>query len=233
MQQVEAEELIKNASSDQAWVMGGYQPTEWEAQLTLKKQYPDRIKTCYGLHPWFIKSDEFDLSLDLEALKIWSDQADLIGEVGLDFFGDAQHLKKDTQINVFEKQLDVIQGKPFVFHIVQAHGKALEILNDHNVKGFVHSFSGSIEMAEQYISHGILLSFGTNILNKNFKKAREVIKEIPLGSLLIESDTPSHALDEECPLGNLDKVYKEAALIRGISVEELKNQVQSNFQKLF
>ena len=90
----EGEEIITGAPDELSWVLGGYQPSEWEAQLALKQKFPERIKTCYGLHPWFVRSEEFNLSLDLEALKIWSDQADFIGEVGLDFFGDPQVLKK-------------------------------------------------------------------------------------------------------------------------------------------
>lgn len=225
----EAIELIESTPNDQGWVLGGYQPNEWECQVSLKNKFPHRIKTCYGLHPWYVKSDEFDLSRDSEDLKIWSDQADFIGEVGLDFFGDESILKKDTQIHVFEKQLELAMGKPFVLHVVQAHGKALEILKDHPVKGFVHSFSGSIEVAERYLQEGLLLSFGTNLLNENFKKARETFKELPIEKILIESDTPSHALDTESPLRNLQLVYKEAAKIRGMDLEGFREQIATNF----
>lgn len=222
----------KSQASEFIWVMGGYQPSEWEVQVELKQTYPQSLKTCYGLHPWYVKSEEFDLSRDMEALKIWIDQADFIGEVGLDFFGDAQTLKKDLQLNVFEKQLQLSTGRPYVFHIVQAHGPALDILKDYNTSGYIHSFTGSIEVAEQYIDLGYLLSFGPNVLNPNYKKAREVLAEIPLDKLLLESDTPSHPLDEADPMKNLQKVYEEVSRIRGLSMLELADLVNSNFQRL-
>lgn len=236
LEEDEVQKIYSNAiaqfTATPCWVMGGYQPSEWESQVHLKNLFPSAIKTCYGLHPWYVKSDEFDLSRDMEALKIWVAQADFIGEVGLDFFGDEAHLKKELQTHVFEMQLELSHGQPFVFHIVQGHGQALEILKDYSVNGFVHSFSGSIEVAEQYLDQGLLLSFGPNILNPNYKKARAVVSEIPLESLLIESDTPSHPLDESDPLQNLHKVYQEVSRIRGLSVLELRQLVNKNFQRL-
>ena len=228
----EAKSVLSNAPEDQQWIFGGYQPSEWEAQIELKKLYPDRFQTCFGLHPWYIKSSEFDLARDIESLKLWADQADFIGEVGLDFFGDESILKKDMQLNVFEQQLELNTTKPFVLHIVQAHGKALDILKNYSIKGFVHSFSGSIEVAEKYLSHNILLSFGPNILNENFKNARETLAKLPLEAILIESDTPSNAIDENNPLDKLQKVYEEAAKIKEIDVEDLKQQVIQNFKSL-
>jgi TatD DNase family protein len=217
----EATEFIQGADADKQWIMGGYQPSEWEHQVALKNQFPERIKTCFGLHPWFIKSKEFELSRDLEELKIWADQADFIGEVGLDFFGDEATLKKEAQINVFERQLEIAHNKPFVFHIVQAHGKALEILKDYSVKGFVHSFSGSVEVAEQYMANSILISFGPNILNDNFKKAREALEKLPKEAILFESDTPSNAIDDGNPNKVFEEVLNKAAEIRSTTVEEL------------
>ncbi len=227
----EADQTVQS-NPNHFWILGGYQPSEWEAQVYLKKQFPKQIRSCYGLHPWYVKSDEFEISRDLEALKIWSAQADFLGEVGLDFFGDDAHLKKELQINVFEQQLDLSTGQPFVFHVVKAHGKALEVLNNFSVKGFVHSFSGSIEVAEKYFAEGILLSFGPNILNENFKKGRQAVAELPKEALLIESDTPGHPLDEEDPIENLNKVYEEVASLRQTSVDDLKAQVRLNLENL-
>lgn len=228
----DAAKVIENRGENYHWVMGGYQPSEWEQQVYIKKKNPQKVSTCYGLHPWFVKSQEFDIDRDLEDLKIWVDQADFIGEVGLDFHGDDQNLNKELQINVFEQQLNLGLNKPYVFHIVQAHGQALSILKDYKVKGFIHSFSGSLEVAEQYIDFGLMLSFGSNVLNENYKKARQSLQEIPLESLLIESDCPSYPLDESDPIHTLDEVYKEVARLRQISVDELAAQVAENMEKI-
>lgn len=200
--------------------------------MALKQKYPQNIYTSFGLHPWFIKSDEFSFSRHFEDLKIWVDQADFIGEVGLDFIGDAEIIRKETQINLFEKQLGISSSKPFVLHVVQAHGKALEILKNFSIRGFVHSFSGSIEVAESYLAEGLMLSFGPGILNENFKKAREALKEVPLTHLLVESDTPSNPLDDSDPLLQLEETYEAVARIRGEEVQEIKDQVSQNLQSL-
>lgn len=228
----EALQVIETAGASKKWIMGGYQPTEWEHQVELKNQFPDQIKTCFGLHPWYIKSKEFDLSRDLDELKIWAEQADFVGEVGLDFFGDESTLKKEIQLNVFERQLEIAHNKPFVFHVVQAHGKALDILKDYSVKGFVHSFSGSIEVAEQYLSHNVLLSFGPNILNDNFKKAREALRLLPDEGILFESDSPSNAIDDSDPNDKIASVLSAAAEIRKTTVEELIKINSQNILKL-
>ena len=212
--------------------MGGYQPSEWEQQVHLKNQYPDQILTCFGLHPWFVKSDEFQISRHFEDWKIWVDQADFIGEVGLDFFGDEDVVRKEIQLSIFEKQLEISASKPYVLHLVQAHGEALSILKNYSIKGFIHSCSGSIEVAENYMNEGLLLSFGPTILSERFKKSRAALKEIPLSHLLIESDAPSNPLDTSDPIETLEATYSEAAKIRQMDVDELKAQVSTNLLRL-
>lgn len=223
---------LEKSSIDQ-WVMGGYEPKEWDVQLQLKDQFPGKIKTCFGLHPWYVRSDQFELDCDFDLLKEKVFDADLIGEVGLDFFERDGDLKKELQISVFEKQLEMSTGQPFVFHIVKAHGKALEILNDHPVKGFVHSFSGAPEVASSYLDLGLLLSFSPAILNENNKKARAALEVTPVEKLLIESDSPSGPESDEYSQQSLLNVAGEVAKIKGVGLEDLYKQVELNFQTLF
>jgi len=123
-------------------------------------------------------------------------------------------------------------SKPFVLHVVQAHGKALDLLKDYEVKGFVHGYSGSTEVAEQYFDMGILLSFGTGVLNENFKKARQAVKDLPAEAILIESDTPSSHDDRGDSLDLRMQVLNEVAKIRQVTVEELERQVSINIKSV-
>lgn len=243
---------LQSAEPNKQWVLGGYDPQDWRQQIEFKSLAPTQVKTAFGLHPWYVKSEYFGLNDDFEKLKEMIFQADLFGEIGLDYFGDGD-LKKQLQLEVFERQLAFGNDKPFVFHIVQAHGDALALLNDFSVRGYVHSFSGSIEVAEKYVAEGILLSFGPNILNENFKKSRETLQELPLEAILIESDAPHYGVrntgdptsqggedegkaslqEATNPNETLLKVAREVAMLKNIELSELLSQVELNFKKLF
>ena len=212
--------------------MGGYDPSEWKVQVHLKQMFPDAIETCFGLHPWYVKSDIFEEQRDLKVFQDYTKNTQFVGELGLDFFDRGDELYKERQLNIFEKQLELSKGKSFVFHVVQAHGQALEILKGHSLKGFIHSFTGSKEVALQYYKQGILLSFGPSLLKPNYLKAREALEALPLESLLVESDTPSRPKDLMDPVMALEEVYAEIAKIKNISVEELKKVVSSNLKSL-
>jgi len=212
--------------------MGGYSPEDWLAQEKVKEQNPNLFYSAYGLHPWYVRSPEFKLQEDLEQLKTYVDRADFIGEVGLDYSENGMDLKKEIQLHTFETQLDLGYDRPYVFHIVQAHGPALNLLKDYRVKGFVHGFSGALEVAQAYWDLGISLSFGPQILNPQFKKAREVLKEIPLSFLLLESDAPKDNMDESDPTSLYFQVVREAASIKGMAQGDLVEQVTENLEKL-
>lgn len=223
---------MEKSPKDLVRVMGGYSPEDWLAQEKVKEQYPGLFYSAYGLHPWYVRSPDFDLQESLEQLKIHVDRADFIGEVGLDYFENGMDLKKEIQLHAFETQLDLGCDRPYVFHIVQAHGPALNLLKDYQAKGFVHAFSGALEVAEAYWDLGISLSFGPQILNPQFKKARQVLKEIPLSFLLLESDAPQNQEDKADPTSLYLQVVREVSLIKGLSEEKLMIQVAQNIEKL-
>jgi TatD DNase family protein len=152
--------------------------------------------------------------------------------VGLDFYGDKSLLKKELQMHVFEEQLDLATQHPVVLHVVQAHGAALNILKDFSLKGFVHNFTGSIEVAEQYLDQGILLSFGTSLLKEHFKNAQESFRKLPLEAILLESDSPSDPLDTSDPVEIYNQVIHRAAEIKALSEEEVREQISKNILSL-
>ncbi len=225
-------QTVDQSDSNRLWVMGGYEPKEWGIQKQYKKLYPDKILTSFGLHPWFIKSNDFNFDRDLEAMMMQSAEADLIGEIGLDYAGDKAVLNKELQIKLFTKQIELGFGKPFVLHIVQAHGDTLIRLRDYKIKGYIHSFSGSIEVALEYLKHNFLLSFGPRIFEASSKRIVQVIQEIPLDKILIESDSPSRAGENPHCNEILLKVTQEVAKIKQVSVEDLQKQVEDNFMNL-
>ncbi|MCJ8276468.1 MAG: TatD family hydrolase, partial [Bdellovibrionales bacterium] len=102
----------------------------------------------------------------------------------------------------------------------------------YSVTGFVHSFSGSYEVGKRYFDQGILLSFGPGVLSKNFIKARECLKKLPLEALLIESDAPYTRDDQSDPVKTFFSVAEEVAKIKEIKVDLLFEKVEENFKRL-
>ncbi len=113
-----------------------------------------------------------------------------IGEIGLDYYWEPE--KKEAQKKVFKEQLLLARelDLPVIVHDRDAHGDILEILKEYRPKGIVHSFSGSVEMAEEILSLGMYLGIGGVITFNNAKRLPDVVKMLPLDRLLLETDAP-------------------------------------------
>lgn len=114
-----------------------------------------------------------------------------VAEIGLDYHYD--DTPRDIQKKWFELQLDLAEGKnlPVCIHDREAHGDIVEILKRHpNVRGMLHSFSGSRETAEELLKLGWYISISGVVTFKNAAKIIEVVEELPLERMLIETDTP-------------------------------------------
>lgn len=114
-----------------------------------------------------------------------------IGEIGLDYYWDTA--PREVQKKWFEKQMELARetGYPVIVHDREAHGDTLEMLRRYpDVKGILHSFSGSPEMAQELIKMGWYISFSGVLTFKNAAKLPEVAKIVPLDRMLIETDAP-------------------------------------------
>ncbi len=113
-----------------------------------------------------------------------------IGEIGLDYYWEPD--KKESQKELLIKQLLLAKelDLPVIIHDRDAHGDILEILKEYKPKGVVHSFSGSVEMAEEILKIGMYLGIGGVITFNNAKKLPDVVKALPLNRLLLETDAP-------------------------------------------
>jgi TatD DNase family protein len=226
------------------FLLGGINPVEWENQFTLKKKYPTHFGLCLGLHPYFVAASEVEAceqALDLLALKL--NEAMALGEAGLDF---RPHIMKDSeilQIEMFENQIEMAKAfqKPMVLHIVQAHEKALQVLDLWQAPergGFVHAFSGSFETAQKYIDHGFCISVGGAVTFEKNRKLQDCVRQIPIASLLIESDSPDQAPEGWSPQqmndsSSLFQIAEKIGLIRNLSAYEVLEVTTQNFKRLF
>ncbi len=151
----------------------------------------NEVYATVGLHPLDI-NDDFEEELDKIEDLIKEKKVVAIGEIGLDYYYDKSVEVKEKQAVVFKKQLAWARkyNLPVTIHMRDATQDVYEILKTSGVKGIMHCYSSSLEMAYKFIELGFLISISGVVTFKNAKEAKRVAKEIPLKYLVLETDTP-------------------------------------------
>lgn len=113
-----------------------------------------------------------------------------VGEIGLDYYWIKDN--KDKQKVLFKKMLDlaVKHNLPVIVHSRESVQDTYDILKEYNLTGSIHCYSGSTEMAKEFIKLGYYIGIDGPITYKNNKKQREMIKNIDINHILIETDSP-------------------------------------------
>ena len=195
----------------------------------------DNMYGTIGIHPEYVDNytdeDILFIKSNLNNLKIIA-----IGEIGLDYHYTKEN--KDKQINLFEKQLKLAEEEniPVIIHSREATLDTINTLKKYNVKGLIHSFSGSLETANEYIKMGYLLGVNGVITFKN-SNLKDVIRKIPLEHLVLETDSPYLTPEpfrgkQNSPAHILD-IAKYVAELKGVSLEKLSNITNKNLNKMF
>ncbi|CAN7147896.1 TatD family hydrolase [Paenibacillus sp. LjRoot56] len=162
-----------------------------------------------------------------------------IGEIGLDYYWDKS--PKDVQQRVFREQIRLARklGMPIVIHNRDAHQDILTILKEEKaaeVGGIMHCFSGSWETAKQCLNMNFHISFGGPVTFKNAVQPKEVLAQVPLDRLLIETDapylTPHPFRGKRNETGYVRLVAETAAEIRGMTLEEIAEITTNNAIRL-
>ena len=161
-----------------------------------------------------------------------------LGEIGLDYYWDDS--QKDRQKSILDAQLSMAEelDLPVIIHDREAHGDTMDVLRAHpNVRGVLHSFSGSAEMARQLLKNGWYISFSGPITYKNARSLREVAASVPLDRILIETDAPY--LPPEPHRGKINFsgylpfTAKAVADVKECPLEEIARQTTENAKALF
>ncbi len=159
--------------------------------LALAEKYSG-MYAAVGIHPHDAENVEDDLDA-LRSLRelLYHEKAVAIGEIGLDFHYDFSD--RAMQLKWFELQMELASrtGYPVVIHDREAHGICMDIIRQFpRVRGVVHSYSGSAEMAKELVRLGYYISVSGVVTFKNAGKILEVVKTVPIERLLIETDCP-------------------------------------------
>ena len=188
-----AEELVKRAvdAGVNRMVVPGYDQDSSRRAMELAAKYA-QVYAAVGIHPHDAKTAT---DKDFADLAAWTDDPKVVavGEIGLDYHYD--HSPRDVQARVFQTQLAIAnqKGLPVIIHDRDAHADVLAQLQAGKplaAGGIMHSFSGSLEMAEACMKLGFFLSFSGPLTFKNAKRPREVAAALPLDRLLVETDAP-------------------------------------------
>lgn len=207
-----------------------------KAGITLAEKY-EYIYAAVGVHPHDVKDINDG---DLETLKSWCRHKKVVavGETGLDYHYD--YSPRDLQVYWFKKQLELSRmvSLPVIIHSREACKETFDIVKESGVtNGVVHCFSGSAQVACDYLKLGFYIGIGGVITFKNAKKLIEVVEAVPMERLLIETDAPYLAPEPERGSRNdstlLKFVAEKIAQIKGISGQEVEKITEANGKKLF
>ena len=126
-----------------------------------------------------------------------------------------------------------------IIHSREAAADTLEIMKEHAVglRGVIHCFSYSKELANEYLKMGFYIGIGGVVTFKNSKKLKEIVREIPLNRILLETDCPYLAPSPYRGKRNsslyLPYVVQEIAELKGVTCEEVITQTEQNGKELF
>jgi TatD DNase family protein len=203
----------------------------------LSKEY-DIFYPTAGIHPDEADNNYLEKINELKEF-VSNNKVYAIGECGIDYHYTKENA--DIQKIIFRAQIELSIEKnlPLIIHMRDATLDTFNILKEYKgkIKGVMHCYSGSLEMAYEFIKLGFHISLGGPVTFKNAKEPKEVAKNIPLDKLLVETDcpflapTPYRGKRNESSYVTL--VAKEIAALRGISYEELEYATEKNTKELF
>lgn len=220
-------EAILNMSSD-------YSSIKTTVELT--KRY-DFIYGAIGIHPEH--ADQFDEEVKSEMFKLFENpKIRAIGEVGLDYYWDSNP-PKEIQIDTLKVQYDMARtlGVPVILHDREAHEDIMNVAKEYrDVVSVFHSYSGSVEMAREIIAIGGYIGISGVVTFKNARKLPEVVAEIPLNKMLIETDAPYMApvpfRGKRNQSDYLKNVVEKIAEIRNLTANEVMEATNLNAKTL-
>ena len=164
-----------------------------------------------------------------------------IGEIGLDYHWEKDTERRELQQKIFVEQLDIARqlNLPICVHNREAHGDTLKILKAEakGLRGVLHCFSGSLEMAKEIWKMGWLIGVDGPLTFKNAAKLPDIVKAAPADMLLIETDAPYMAPPPYRGKRNepayVVEIAKKVAEVRGITLEEVAGITTQNAENLY
>ncbi len=234
---VKPDDYIKNALDNNVGLLisSFCEKTDLELSTKYVDKY-DCLYTCVGYHPEIANDIDEDDYLILRNKILSNKKIIAIGEIGLDYHWDKEN--KDKQREVFRRQLALAEelNLPVVIHTRDAIEETYQILKEYKVKGVMHCFSGSLDMAKKFIGLGYKLGIGGVLTFKN-SKLYQVVEGVSLEDIVLETDSPylspepKRGSDNES--ANIPIIASRVAEIKNISLEGVEKITTENALRLF
>ena len=218
----------------------GTSPETSKEAIAQAQKYTN-MYTAVGIHPSdarFLTDPESEIAEIKKLILDKQSKCVALGEIGLDYhYPDTN---KEMQMTYFEGQMTLAEelNIPVVIHDRESHEDVMNVIRRHpTVKGVLHSFSGSKEMAEELVKLGWYISFSGTISFTNARKPKEVAASLPKDKVLIETDAPYLAPHPHRGTlnhsGKLEFTNKALADVWGISCEECARITEENAKRFF
>ena len=218
----------------------GTSPETSKEAIDQAKKY-DNMYTAIGIHPSdarFLSDPEREIEEIKNLILDKANKCVALGEIGLDYhYPDTN---KEMQMRYFEGQMNLAEeiDIPVVIHDRESHEDVMNVIRRHpKVKGVLHSFSGSKEMAEELVKLGWYISFSGTISFTNARKPKEVAAVLPKDKVLIETDAPYLAPHPHRGTlnhsGKLEFTNRALSAVWGISEEDCARITEENAKRFF
>ncbi|QIZ75937.1 TatD family hydrolase [Ferrimonas lipolytica] len=203
-------------------------------QLSARSQ----VRVAIGLHPCFSHQADADIAAMTQRLESVHPFI-AIGECGLDKVEGKLPLEQQLWLCQQQLLLAVKHHLPVILHVRNAHNELLQLLRAIPLPagGVVHGFSGSFELAMQYVRHNLLIGVGGVITYERAQKTRKTVSLLPLDKIIFETDSPDMPLSGNQGKANhphhLLNIVTAVASIRPESEQRLIHAHQKNCNSLF
>ena len=234
--------VIKNALDNgiSKMLLPNIDSTTTTKMLQLCDKYPNNCYPMIGLHPCSIKKDNLEKEISHVEQMLSQNKFIAVGEIGLDLYWDKSTL--DLQKIAFESQIELAKKYrlPIVIHVRDSFDEAIEIverLNDYNLSGVFHCFTGNLEEAQRIINlNNFYLGIGGVVTFKN-GGINKIIKQVSLDSIILETDSPYLSPTPFRGTRNESKyllnIATEMADLYNLDIEEIAKKTTENAIDLF
>lgn len=206
--------------------------------IALTERFP-HVFGAIGIHPQEVEELNDEKFSEIKKLALKS-KIVAVGEIGLDYYW--KDVDEKLQKYWFEKQLDLAREieLPVIIHSREAAEDTMKILKEkhgEDIGGIIHCFSYSTQMAMEYINMNFYIGVGGVVTFKNSRKLKEVVKEVPMDKIVIETDCPYLAPEpnrgKRNSSLNLPYVINEIAEIKGLTPKEVIDITMENAKKVY
>lgn len=228
--------IIENAMNNgiKMIIVNGFDDESNKQVLNLIKKY-DIVYGALGIQPEEVEKCN-DNSLEFIENHINDEKIVAVGEIGLDYHYECD---KDKQLYYFKKQLEIANryNKPVIVHSRDCIQETYNILKMYSINGIMHCYSGSLEMAREFCKLGFKLGVGGICTFKNAKNIINVINNVDLEYIVLETDSPYLSPEpfrgSKNEPANLIYIAKKICELKSISFDELCSVTTGNVLHLF